>query len=79
MSFDKLEAARLEQEEAALDPQMRNHLNQKWQDSREFADARAAWLRGPNARGSFDTSPEFANGRYLFRKRINAGGDGNDG
>lgn len=62
--------------------QMKNHLHQKWIDSPEFKEARARFLNSPmghNISANFEQSREYANGRYLFRKRINSGGDGNDG
>ena len=62
--------------------QLRNHLHQQWIESPEFKEARAAFLNAPmghNTSANFEQSKQYAQGRYLFRKRINQGGDGNDG
>ena len=52
-----------------------------WQTSPEYRQAYERWVVEERAPWyhPFEASVFYRNARYLYRKRINNGGDGNDG
>lgn len=61
----------------------KDKLTVLWEKSDEYDNALSSYISNHPAAslnmGKFLKSREYANGRYLFRKRISGDGDGNNG
>ena len=78
MTLTKEEAAKL-RDEARERERTAVKLQEDWFDSPEFKQARGEWLISALSNIPFEDTQFYTNARYLYRKRVNGGGDGNDG